>query len=337
MKLLIRTDGGLVLGNGHIIRMLALAQELKDRGFSLAFAISEDEYWINTIEAMGYEVHKLSNDEGSVDRIANIITKDLFSHLVYDTRNELSKKDLKQIKEKTGVSIVVIDTPEDTRLAADVALYPPVPQLNDWSWEEFEGKLYSGWEFVLLRKEFLKSTNKLKQTKKRLLLSFGSTDPFQITEKTLKVISDYEDVFAGWEITILVGPQFNRLETINAILGFKKLDAKVLQAPGNLANLFATVDLALIAFGVTAYELAACHVPFFAISPSPDHERSAKLFEENKLGISLGQIDGFEQRLIDAMINFTNIEVQIETSHTFYKQHTICNYEKIIKAINNYA
>ena len=144
-------------------------------------------------------------------------------------------------------------------------------------------------------------------------------------------------MFAGWEITILVGPQFNRLETINAILGFKKLDVRVLQAPGNLANLFATVDLALIAFGVTAYELAACHVPFFAISPTPDHERSAKLFEENKLGISLGQIDGFEQKLIEAMVNLTNIEVQIETSHTFYKQHTICNYEKIIKAITNYA
>ena len=337
MKILIRTDGGLALGNGHIIRMLALAQKLKEMDFQIAFAISKDQFWINRIEKIGYTVYKLTPSSEGINRISDIIIQGSFTHLVYDTRNELSKTDLEQIKIKTGVVIVVIDTPEDTRLVANVALYPPLLKIHEWNWEGFKGKLYSGWEYVLLRQEFLEIITKQKKSIKKLLLSFGSTDPYQLTEKTLKVISDHENIFNGWDIIVLVGPQFNRLESINTMLGFKKLIVEVLQAPDNMANLFATADLAIIAFGVTAYELASCHVPFFAISPTLDHENSAKLFEEHKLGISLGQIDGFDQRLVEAMINHSKLENQVNTNFKFDKEHLICNYDKIIKAIINYA
>ena len=337
MKALIRTDGGLVLGNGHIIRMLALAQKLKEIEFSISFAISKDQFWINRIQEIGYAVYKLLPGSDGINRIINIIIKGSFTHLVYDTRNELSKAELEQIKIKTGVIIVVIDTPEDTRLVADVALYPPLLQLQEWNWKDFKGKLYSGWEYVLLRQEFLEKINKQKKSTKKILLSFGSTDPYQLTERTLKIISEHEKVFKGWDIIVLVGPQFNRLESINTMLGFSNLIVEVLQAPNNIANLFATVDLAIIAFGVTAYELASCHVPFFAVSLTPDHENSAKLFEEYKFGISLGQIVGFEQRLIEKMINYSKFKTQAKTDQNFYKVHSICNYDKIIKAIKNYA
>ena len=337
MKALIRTDGDLALGNGHIVRMLALAQKLKEMDFPFAFAISKDQFWINRIEEIGYTVYKLSPGSKGINMIADIITQGSFTHLVYDTRNELSKTDLEQIKIKTGVVIVVIDTPEDTRLVANVALYPPLFQIHEWNWEEFKGKLYSGWEYVLLRQEFLEIIKKQKKLTKKLLLSFGSTDPYLLTEKTLKVISDHENIFNGWDIIVLVGPQFNRLESINMMLGSKTLIVEVLQAPNNMANLFASVDLAIIAFGVTAYELASCHVPFFAISPTPDHENSAKLFEEYKLGISLGQIDGFDKRLIEAMLNHSKLDDQVNTYYKFDKEHLICNYDKIIKAIINYA
>jgi spore coat polysaccharide biosynthesis protein SpsF len=317
--------------------MLALAEKLKEMDFSIAFAISKDQFWINRIEEMGYMAYKLSTGSAGINMILDIITHGSFSHLIYDTRNELSKVELEQIKITTGVVIVVIDTPEDTRLVADVALYPPLLQILEWNWNDFKGKLYSGWEYVLLRQEFLNKTNDQKKSTKKLLLSFGSTDPHQITEKTLKVISDYEYIFNGWDIIVLVGPQFNRLEAINKMLGFQTLSVQILQSPNNIANLFAEVELAIIAFGVTAYELASCQVPFFAISPTPDHEKSAKLFEDYKLGISLGQIEGFELRLVEAMINYTNLEAKTKTGNKFYEEHSICNYEKIIKAIMNYA
>ena len=143
-----------------------------------------------------------------------------------------------------------------------------------------------------------------------------------------------KNIFKTWEITILIGPQFNRIEKINEIILNKKLIVNVLQAPDNIANVLANADLALIAFGVTAYELAACYVPFFAISITPDHERSVNLFEENKLCISLGQVEGFEQRLINAMINYTNNKFQIKNK-ILNKELRICNYEMIIKAIIN--
>jgi len=56
----------------------------------------------------------------------------------------------------------------------------------------------------------------------------------------------------------------------------------------DLATEYAAADLALCAFGVTAYELAAFGVPAIYLGLTPDHARSANAFDDAGMGLSLG-------------------------------------------------
>ncbi|MEZ4483750.1 MAG: hypothetical protein R2864_03865 [Syntrophotaleaceae bacterium] len=51
--------------------------------------------------------------------------------------------------------VVVLDDSSDRRLAAaDLAFYPPVPQVAELDWSDFDGDCYAGWEWIPLRSGF---------------------------------------------------------------------------------------------------------------------------------------------------------------------------------------
>ena len=61
--------------------------------------------------------------------------------MILDIRYVLSRKDLSLVKKETGVKIITIDDPEDKRLEADIAFYPPVPQLETMDWTDYKAKI----------------------------------------------------------------------------------------------------------------------------------------------------------------------------------------------------
>lgn len=340
MKILIRTDGSEKLGNGHIFRMKALSDQFQKFNLDHSFAIREDDYWILNLKNEGKEVHNLcKTPENKVNELAGLISNQKVSHLVYDTRKDLTMQELKAIKQHTGVRVIVNDSPEDTRLVADVNLYPPVPQIKEWDWSGFEGsEILSGWEYVLLRKEFLaqnhhKVTNKMP---KSVLLAFGSTDPFGLTEKVLSILAENSQMLAGMKFYIVAGPQFSRVAPLQKLISKLNLAAEIIFAPPDIADLYRKMDMAIIAFGVTAYELVVCEVPFLSVSISVDHECSASIFELSGLSVSLGLIENFEKDFYSKLSEFINLYsskvVQLRQFNTHFQ---ISNYNKVIHAITN--
>jgi spore coat polysaccharide biosynthesis predicted glycosyltransferase SpsG len=67
-----------------------------------------------------------------------------------------------------------------------------------------------------------------------------------------------------------------------------KNDFETIEGADDLAVEYASADLALCAFGVTAYELAAFGVPALYLGLTEDHVRSAGAFEAAGMGMSLG-------------------------------------------------
>ena len=63
---------------------------------------------------------------------------------------------------------------------------------------------------------------------------------------------------------------------------------ETVEGADDLAIEYAGADLALAAFGVTAYELAAFGVPALYLCLNEDHARSASAFEQAGIGLSLG-------------------------------------------------
>jgi spore coat polysaccharide biosynthesis protein SpsF len=70
-----------------------------------------------------------------------------------------------------------------------------------------------------------------------------------------------------------------------------KKNYETVEGADDLSIEYASADMALCAFGVTAYELAACGVPAIYLGLTGDHAASASAFADAGMGISLGLVD----------------------------------------------
>ena len=106
-----------------------------------------------------------------------------------DIRNDINKDFILKIKKKLKLKVFTIDDPEEKRFYCDVALYPPVTQLKNMDWRNFEGKLKIGWDYVIVKDEFLQIYPKTNNLKTTILVSMGGTDPSDMISFTLNSLN----------------------------------------------------------------------------------------------------------------------------------------------------
>jgi len=300
MNILFRCDGSVALGMGHVVRCLALADHLKENyDCNIKFAMRNSELGIKKIKE-AYPVLE-SNEKGFSYKewLTDCIEKTNTNILIMDMRDGFIKEELRTIKIKTGIKVVTIDDPEDKRLEVDLAFYPPVPQLKKLNWDGFGGELYVGWEYVILRKDFLKQYPKPKNSVPNILVSMGASDEKNMTEF---VINTLNPIIEKFKVTIIVGSGYPYLKNLTKTLEEVHFEFELLQNPKDIAKIMSQSDFSIISFGQTAYELAALNIPAFYISLSHDHNESSKLFMNENFGQSLGLYSNFsKQNLIDSV------------------------------------
>jgi UDP-2,4-diacetamido-2,4,6-trideoxy-beta-L-altropyranose hydrolase len=283
---LIRCDGSCEIGMGHITRCLVLADSLNKSNINVIFAVAESKDAIeviknkfNVIKLIGKENKKKSYD------LEEIIVSNAIQILILDIRNDLSKAELIKLKNDTKIKVVTIDDPEEKRIASDLAVYPPVPQLNNMSWDGYKGKLLIGWEYVIIDKKF---GRKFKQNTNRLpnlLICMGGSDKNDMTNHFVNSVSKLN---LNINITIVVGLGYKYIKKLKYNTTNINCNYKLQQNPSHIEKIISNCDAALISFGQLAYEVAAMNIPALYINISKDHETSCGMFVKAGLGISLG-------------------------------------------------
>ena len=289
---LFRCDYSNEIGYGHVIRSLALAKNLsKKYNWNIIFAIkiysSKRDFDIPK-EFLIFEFNKKEkiNEELWLN---NIIKKSKAHCIVFDIRNNLSSNYLKKVKKK-DIKVFCIDDPSDRRLSADINFYPPSPRFYKLNWEKFKGKNFIGYEYTILRNIFYQQKNflfKKKENKpKKIVICMGGSDPNNITLKLLEIINKYaqDEIF----FDIVVGPGYKPKEELNLYLKEFKYNFKLHQSLSEkrMVDLLNVCNLAIITFGVTAYELAALAVPSIHICLDKDHFEASNVFQENGIANS---------------------------------------------------
>ena len=260
MNILFRCDGSIKIGMGHVIRCLALADHLKENhGCKIHFAMRKSELGINRVKKSYPVIEANEQSFDYVDWFFDCISQTQSKILIMDMRDGLTKEQLKLIKNKTSIKVVTIDDPEDKRLEADIAFYPPVPQLKKINWDGFEGELYVDWEYVILRKEFNKSYPKEDNSISNILVSMGNTDEKNMTEF---VINSLNQIDYKFKLIIIVGSGYPYLEQLKNSLEEVQFEFELYQNPKNIAEVMSYADFAVISFGQTAYELIALNALF---------------------------------------------------------------------------
>jgi len=247
---LLRCDGGPGIGFGHFTRCRALAAEFeRNHGCRTRF-------WVERGAELLSDVALVAGPEGR--EIATIID------LPFDDPAPLPGG-------LPGV-VAAIDDGTARRLATEVNFYPPVPALD---WSGYSGTVFCGWDWVVLGPAFAKAPpSRVKPARPRLLVTMGGADPRGFTGLALDALAR---VAGDFDIRVILGPAFDAPLPAG--------DYEAVRAPRDMRGEMLRADLAVAAFGVTAFELAACATPGIFLCLSDDHARSARAFEDAGIGV----------------------------------------------------
>lgn len=301
-RILIRCDAAPEIGFGHVVRCLALADELRDQlGCEVSFAMLQGPQGVEQVQESGYLVHqpqvdslRLLNEGRWLQRLVSHIATQV---LVLDVRTNLAVEAIQQIRAQ-GVLIVTIDDPSDCRLAADIAFYPPVPQVERLDWTGFTGKRYVGWEWVLLRPQFARYRdqivnkavdgrgNKDSSLPLTILVTMGGSDPGGLTLIALKALDPIEQ---DLHVIVVLGRGYIHESALQHWLRQARRTYDLRRDVRDMPDIMAQADLAIASFGVTAYELAVLGVPATYLCLTDDHSESALAFCDAGIAVSLGK------------------------------------------------
>jgi spore coat polysaccharide biosynthesis protein SpsF len=113
----------------------------------------------------------------------------------------------------------------------------------------------------------------------------GGSDPMGLTLKAAQALSKLDSVFRA---RFVIGPGVADKARLAKNIVSLAPNFETLEGADGLATEFASADVALCAFGVTAYELAAYGVPALYLCLTEDHALSASVFQNGNMGQSLG-------------------------------------------------
>ncbi|MBX9852776.1 MAG: UDP-2,4-diacetamido-2,4,6-trideoxy-beta-L-altropyranose hydrolase [Cytophagaceae bacterium] len=182
-----RADGNSSIGLGHITRCIALAEILKD-DFEVNFIIKSPS------EEIKKNISKVTSKLVVIDEVSNIEEISLYSGYLkpddiivldgynFDTNYQLAIK-------KTRCKMVCIDDIHKYHFVSDAIInHNPAVHLSDYSLELYT-KLYSGFDYALLRKEFIEQAKKYRIIKDfdTLFICVGGADPNNLTYKFLSI------------------------------------------------------------------------------------------------------------------------------------------------------
>ncbi|MDD4679889.1 MAG: UDP-2,4-diacetamido-2,4,6-trideoxy-beta-L-altropyranose hydrolase [Clostridia bacterium] len=288
-SVLLRCDGAEDIGLGHVVRCLALAEELKaEYNCKITFAIHRGKPGIDMIKERAYPM--ITSDEINTfteeEFLKNAVQESGCNVVIMDFRENISLDFLHSLR-KRGIILVDIDDPNEKRLAADLAFYPPVPQVKRMDWSGFEGQLMVGWEWVILRKEFTEYAGQQRTSNDRLhlLVTMGGSDPAGFTLTAIEALDLLEDDF---DTTVVLGAAFSREYELQSLLLRTKRKYRILRNVKNMAAVMAEADLAIASFGMTAYELACMGVPALYLCLAEDHAESCQAFVEAGVAVRTG-------------------------------------------------
>ena len=256
-NILIRLEGYPEIGTGHIFRGILLAQNLMEH--NVLFAISEkSKLAMEKIEASHYKYVVIKNNEDVIKLIEenNI---DIVINDILDTDASY----VKALKE-TGVRVVNFEDRGKGGFLADATINALYEKPYDDNYEK--KNFYWGSKYYLIREEFLINEPKeFSEDLKEILVSFGGTDPSNLTKKTVAELLEALKE-ADFHATIILGLGYDKESEIRELIKGYENQFEIIKNVSFMSELMKKADLAISSQGRTMLELATMGVPTIILS-----------------------------------------------------------------------
>lgn len=268
MRIAFRADASPSIGGGHVMRCLALAQELKARGDEVGF-FSRDlpPSYAGTVREAGAELFGEELRESPWDWL-------VVDHYQLDASWERAQRAsarrilaIDDLANRTHDCDLLLD---QNILGAGNPYAKLVPE---------KARVCLGPRYALLRPAFAAARKTLGQRSgavRRVFICFGGGDPANHTAAALKALEPHAGRVQS--IDVVVGPASRFRHEVETLA--KKIAQAKMQLGGEIAGLLANADLAIGAGGSMAWERACLGVPTLAFGIAANQEPVlAALFE----------------------------------------------------------
>ena len=177
-KILIRVDGSKKIGLGHVYNMLTILHHLRNEEIIIVMH-KKNNLGSSKFKKRMYKIKFFQNDS-ELFKIISSFKPDIIFNDILNTKTSYMKK----IRKLTSM-IVNFEDVGAGRAHADLVFNPIFNEKKALT------KEFYGGEFACVRDEFrMWTSNVLRKNVKKILVSFGGTDPTQITIKIFKVIEN---------------------------------------------------------------------------------------------------------------------------------------------------
>jgi len=327
LNIVFRSDASLVLGSGHTIRCLTLAEQLRAQGARVTFLQKNAPGdLIDFIKGKGYRVYSLKSTNGGI--ALNVMDPDhgepsgeswredarqtqeaLVGHLrktdwlVVDHYN-LDRKWETQMKSYARHIMVIddlFDRPHDCNLLLDQNLHKPEERPYSGLVPE-SCKLLLGTRFALLRPEFSKSGKNLRSRDgsiRRLFIYFGAVDPENLTGRALEAFKMLADDTLCVDIVVgEANPRWKGIREECNSLSKVTLHGWV----DNIEELMSQADLAIGAGGTTTWERCRLGLPTLIVSIARNQDSNSENMGSLGAAVFLGRSSQVtEQRILEGI------------------------------------
>ena len=288
MKFVFRADASIDIGSGHVMRCLALAFALKEKGHSCVFICREHKgNLISFIQKKGFEVKilaiEINNDSTKKHRLFHsswlgatqqqdaqaciLFLRDIMPDWIIVDHYALDS----EWEEKISVyckSIFVIDDLVDRKHCCDILLDQTLNRQSiDYKDLVISAKtqVLAGTDFALLRPEFSQwreySLNRrANPVLKKILVNLGGVDKDNITQLVLEEL-EKSDLANYISVDVIMGASAPHRDKIEQFAKMTKLAVTVSVNVSNMAEKLAEADLAIGAAGSSSWERCCLGVP----------------------------------------------------------------------------
>lgn len=186
-KIYFRADADAKIGYGHFVRTLALADMLK-KDFDCTFFTAEPTAYQKAEVEKVCVLRELPQDERKFESFLELLTGNeivFLDNYFFTAEYEKAIKDI-------GCKLVVL-SPSRPHHYADLVVNFVDKDISHYSVEPYT-RIVAGLEWSILREPFRQPIDDSNRKKRHVIVSFGGTDQFSLTEKVVDVlgITEYQ-------------------------------------------------------------------------------------------------------------------------------------------------
>ena len=299
-QVVIRADAGGLTGTGHVMRMMALAQALNQRGGSVTFAVVECPDGLrNRLIREGFGLEILAGCElGSAEdchQLLALAARLGASWIGLD--GYAFRKDYQAACQAKGYRVLCVDDHEyEDSWSVDALLNQNLhaPQRRDhYKSVAGDAALWLGTDFALLRNEFWRRATvkpKAEGEPLHVLVTMGGADPPNATTLILEALALLPHVEV--RTSVLVGASNPHRSSIDALVAKHPGRFEIISAVERMSDLLELMDGVITAGGSTCWELLWACKPGAVLVIAENQQPIADSLDQSGLMVSLGNVIG---------------------------------------------